>query len=465
MGNITYYPTGVNIYKPEKCWNGYTLYTLPDDGAILMDMHGREVHRWNGIAGFPLKMLPGGRIMASTKELDNGLQDMEDLVQVDWNGNIEWKFNTFDTWPTSDKNTRPVLRQHHDFQREGNPVGYYAGPELLSKTDSGKTLILCHENVNNPKISEKPLLDDTLIEVDWNGNILWKWKAEDHYEEFGFCDEEKQAIYHWPNFEPRLGVGDWFHMNCASYVGPNHWYDEGDLRFHPENIIFGSREGCVLCIISRETGHVVWRLGPDFSKSEALQKIGWIIGQHHVHIIPKGLPGAGNLLLFDNGGAAGYAAPTRQNPTGNKAYQRDYSRVLEINPVTLTVEWQYSAAEAGFFAPIEPFRFYSKLVSSAQRLPNGNTVITEGVDGRIFEVTKAHELVWEYTNPYFTDDRGGSAFRPPKMNMIYRSYRVPYEWVPQLTPPDDLTPILPPDISTFRVPGAPVSRETKAVTV
>ena len=40
--------------------------------------------------------------------------------------------------------------------------------------------------------------------------------------------------------------------------------------------------------------------------SEAERKLGWIIGQHHAHIIPRGLPGEGNLLVFDNGGWAGY---------------------------------------------------------------------------------------------------------------------------------------------------------------
>ena len=49
---------------------------------------------------------------------------------------------------------------------------------------------------------------------------------------------------------------------------------------------------------------------------------------------------------------------------------------------------------------IDASRFYSPFVSSAQRLPNGNTLITEGSDGRIFEVTRNHELVWEYISPY-----------------------------------------------------------------
>jgi len=95
-------------------------------------------------------------------------------------------------------------------------------------------------------------------------------------------------------------------------------------------------------------------------------------------------------------------------------------------------------------------KLYSKHISSAQRLPNGNTLITEGACGRILEVTPAHEIVWEYVSPYYS----------PKMqlNHVYRAYRVPYDWVPQLPRPQEKA-VTPPDIWDFHVPGAaPVSR-------
>ena len=64
--------------------------------------------------------------------------------------------------------------------------------------------------------------------------------------------------------------------------------------------------------------------------------------------------------------------------------------------------------------------FYSPYVSSAQRLPNGNTLICEGDCRRIFEATSDHETVWEYVLPPNIDE-----------NYSYRAYRVPYDWVPQ----------------------------------
>ncbi|MEY4582466.1 MAG: hypothetical protein RL701_7169 [Pseudomonadota bacterium] len=68
----------------------------------------------------------------------------------------------------------------------------------------------------------------------------------------------------------------------------------------------------------------------------------------------------------------------------------------------------------------------------AQRLPNGNTLTTEGSDGRIFEVTVEHELVWEYISPYWRQP-------PLNLNLVYRAYRAPYDWVPQLDAPREVS--------------------------
>ena len=127
-----------------------------------------------------------------------------------------------------------------------------------------------------------------------------------------------------------------------------------------------------------------------------------------------------------------------------------YSRVLQFNPVTLEITWQYTPLEHGCFLFTDASKFYSSYISSAQRLPNGNTLITEGSDGHLLEVTPEHEIVWEYINPYFNN-----MFGKFTNNMIYRAYRVPYEWIPQLAKPDEES-IEPIDVATFRVPGAPV---------
>ncbi|MGL4308469.1 MAG: aryl-sulfate sulfotransferase, partial [Cetobacterium sp.] len=444
MGHPTIYPTGATIYNPKKAWSGYTIFPLKGQGVMLIDMNGGEIRLWEHLKGFPVKLFPGGYVLGSKKERSSkfGMQDYEDVVQLDWDGNEVWRFDKYEFIEDEGSEPRWMARQHHDFQREGNPVGYYV-PGMDPIVHGGKTLILGHKTVRNPKISDKLLLDDVIYEVDENGKIIWEWICNEHFDEFGFSEEAKNVLFRNPNLrsvEPEK-VGDWMHINSMSVLGPNRWYDKGDERFHPDNIIWDGRETNIIAIISKETGKVVWQLGPDYTKKE-FKHLGCIIGQHHAHMIPRGLPGEGNILVFDNGGWAGYGAPNPESKYGEKNARRDYSRVLEIDPVTLEIVWQYTAKEAGFVMPLDASRFYSPFISGAQRLPNGNTLITEGSDGRLIEVTSSYEIVWEYINPYWDKEI-------MNMNMIYRAYRVPYDWVPQLEKPEE-TPIEKIDVSTFR---------------
>jgi hypothetical protein len=230
-----------------------------------------------------------------------------------------------------------------------------------------------------------------------------------------------------------------------SLLGPNRWYDKGDERFHPDNIIWDARESNIAAVTSRKTGKIVWQIGPNYDATPALRRLGWIVGMHHCHMIPRGLPGEGNILIFDNGGWAGYGIPNPGSPKGIKNALRDYSRVIEVDPITLDIVWQYTPAEAGYAMPYDANRFYSPFISSAQRLPNGNTLITEGSGGRILEVTSDHALVWEYISPFWGKQLA--------LNMVYRAYRAPYEWVPQRNKPKEVA-IERLDVTKFYVPGA-----------
>ncbi|HEV2701939.1 MAG TPA: hypothetical protein VGV09_09940, partial [Steroidobacteraceae bacterium] len=99
----------------------------------------------------------------------------------------------------------------------------------------------------------------------------------------------------------------------------------------------------------------------------------------------------------------------------------------------LELVWSYQA----------PGKFYGSNISSAQRLPNDDTLITEGPDGRVFEVTHERKIVWEYINPLFTG--------PQSSNAVYRAYRLPYDWIPQLPHPEEKA-IAAPKPGDFRVP-------------
>ena len=452
------YPTGTTIYEPEKCWNGYTIFQARDAGATLIDMNGNVVNQWQGLYGFPNKIFPGGYVIGSTgiRNPKYGYQDYVDLVQVDWEGNIVWQFHKYERVKDPRQKAVWMARQHHDYQREGNPVGYYV-PGMDPLVDSGNTLILCHKNLKNPKISDKLLLDDAIIEVTWDGKIVWEWLCSDHFDEMGFSEEAKNAMSRNPNIhDVGGGMGDWMHTNSISALGPNKWFDSGDERFHPDNIMWSGRMTNIMAITDKKSGKIVWQVGPDYAATPALRKLGQVIGQHHSHIIPRGLPGEGNILVYDNGGWAGYGAPNPGAPTGILNALRDYSRVVEFDPVTLEVVWKYTPSSAGLVEPMQSNRFYSGLISSAQRLPNGNTLITEGGGGRIFEVTTEHELVWEYISPYYGKKKN--------LNMVYRAYRLPYQWVPQIEKPEEkAVPHL--DNSKFRVPGSLRKKALKVTTI
>jgi hypothetical protein len=429
----TVYPTGTTIFDPDRAWNGFTVLSpLQTQAVLVIDMNGAVVKRWDGFnnsAGGPARVLPGGFVVAASGGRP-GRQESLELVQRNFQGETVWQYSRNEQIDVQGKMVWSA-RQHHDWQRESLPAGYYS-PEAAPAVDGGNTLILAHTNRTQAKVADVALEDDRIIEVSWTGDLRWEWVASDHIDELGFADDARRAIRNAAAVggKGRGGAFDWLHINSATYVGPNRWFDQGDTRFAPNNVIISSREASIIAIVGRD-GSIVWRMGPDFSASRELRAIRQIIGQHHAHLIPKGLPGAGNLLVFDNGGSSGYGFAGPIAPDGRGAFARATSRVLEINPVTLELVWSYTNP-----------RFFSTNISGAQRLSNGNTLITAGAGGRLFEVTPKNEIVWEYMFPLFGANGA---------NAVYRSYRVPYGWIPQLTAPKEQR-VTPPAPGDFRVP-------------
>jgi len=427
------YPTGTTIYDPDRAWNGFTVLSpLAGPAVLVIDMNGNVVKRWEGFndsAGGPARVLPGGFVVAANGARPPHQESLE-LVERDFAGNVVWRFSHGEQITTADGSAVWSARQHHDWQRENFPAGYYS-PENTPAVEGGSTLILAHTDRKQPKVADVQLEDDRLIEVSSNGDIVWEWVASDHIDELGFSPDARKAIKAASAVNAARGSFDWLHVNSATYVGPNRWFDQGDRRFAPNNVIVSSREASLLAIVGRD-GSIVWRLGPDFTESKELRAIRQIIGQHHAHLIPKGLPGAGNLLVFDNGGASGYGFTNPIAPDGRGAFVRPTSRVLEINPVTLELVWSYTNP-----------RFFSTNISSAQRLPNGNTLVAAGAGGRMFEITREGAIVWEYMYPQFSGANSSNA--------VYRAYRVPYGWIPQLMRPREQR-VTPPALGDFRVP-------------
>ena len=429
------FATGTVRYDPSRCWNGYTLIpSLPGQskakGAALYDMNGRLVHAWEGLFGaFDNKLLPGGHILGTTGYMPGYWLDCLDVQQRDWNNAPVWTYHSATSITDLETGRQvPSARQHHDFQREGSPCGYYTpGQEPKLR---GRMLINSTRTRDLPEFSPHPVADTCIMIIDEEGKTLWEWSLFDHWDQLGTETLAKAVHYHCAPQFPGAGYVKATYCNNVNWLGPNKWHDAGDARFHPENIITDIRILNVSFIIDHATGDIVWRLGPDFEYSRELQKIGQVIGQHEVHMIARGLPGEGNILLFDNGGQAGLGRPSPASPTGYYNATRGYSRVLEINPVTLEKAWTFNDLE-NFGGNVEALtianQLFSPYCSGADRLPNGNTLITEMVNGRVLEVTPEGDVAWEFVNP------GGK---------VFRAHRYPYAWCPLLPAPEE-RPVVP----------------------
>ncbi len=417
------YPVGTVKYDPSKAYNSYVLMSS-EKTVKLVDRNGNLMKEWDVHDGAsqPVKAYPGGYVVSSIYPwLPTGFQDNNTVAVLDFDGNIVRKFSRnvkvdpYKGAPADSKGETWSSRQHHDFQFEGSSVGYYA-PGEKPRLD-GKMLVLTHDNSKHPAINQNVLLDDAILIVDKDENILWKWNASDHFEELGYtkaavAKTRERALGRRPLAHQGI---DWLHINCASWLGPNKWYDAGDERFHPDNIICDSRNTSHMFIIDHKTGKIVWQVAPPFVGEDG--QLGEFAGIHGTHMIPKGLPGEGNILVFDNGGSMSDNMYVEHN--------RAWSRVVEFNPVTKKKVWEYSAAAMGIPEMMADNVLLSQFISIAQRLPNGNTLITEGSSARLIEVTPQREIVWEYISPY-----------DPK---TYRAYAVPYEYFPQLKKPREVS--------------------------
>jgi hypothetical protein len=236
----------------------------------------------------------------------------------------------------------------------------------FARLPNGNTLILVWEplpdgfteRVKGGQQSESDpvnMLADVILEVAPNGDIVDRWNSWEH------LDPEEDAIC---AIEHRK---EWGHCNSINLT------PDGDL-------LVSFRRIDTIGILDKQTGDFKWKWGR-----------GTLSHQHHATYLDNG-----NVLVFDNG-------CHRQGPA--------YSRALEVSPATNEIVWEYTGDPA--------LSFFSFMISGAERLPNGNTLICEGAKGRFIEVTPNKEIVWEYVNPNFAPN--------PRMgdhvNFVFRAHR------------------------------------------
>jgi hypothetical protein len=215
---------------------------------------------------------------------------------------------------------------------------------------------------------------DNVLVVDDSGELIWTWESHLHLGDDLLGEAFK--------------ANDLTHFNSVQSIPDNPRARAGDTRFDPGNLLVSSRHLSTVYLVDRPSGEVTWR----YSKG-----LDW---QHEAVLLGDDVPGAGNVMLFNNR----YHSADRQ------------SEVLEIDPSTDEVVWRYTDE-----------RFFSDTAGVAQKLPNGNVVITSSRGGRIFEVVPTGEIVWQWTPP----------FNP------MRSQRYPADFCPQLAalPPMQTTAV------------------------
>ncbi len=385
--SILEWPVGVTVYKPEKCFNGYTLFCPFGSPMIyLIDMEGRVVHIWFARGDdrslkttYHAKYVGGGHIIYAS----------DWLTEVDWLGKVVWYYRPeggesdphggagLVAWDPNYK----IKGAHHDFQR----------------LENGNTLILANEEIKEPAISDHLLASDYFIEVTPKGKLVWIWHSHEHFDEFGFSKETRDIIRKEPGIHLPTALGDYLHTNTVEVL-PDTPLGKKDKRFRKGNILSSQRNTNTIYIIGRDTGKVVWQWGR-----------GELIGQHHPNMLSNG-----NILIYDNGGVGGYPREGRF-----------YTRLVEVNPISEKIIWEY------VYDPLEYYynKFFSYKWGSVQRLPNGNTLSLDAHKGRLFEITPDGEIVWEYINPHKTQRRQEGEIRIE--SGIYRCYRISYDEVPE----------------------------------
>lgn len=362
MGWSAYRKTGLTYHNPHKSYNGFTLLSPPGTAsALLINMDGQVVQRWrfdDFRPGFG-KLLPSGNLMVTGSDpelLKRARAADEETLTADLTLRLRRLGGGYTMLREYDFDgnllwsyDNPAI--HHDFhvRQNGNilfPEWVLLPEEIASAVRGG---------MRSRRKKQPPMLGDDIIEIDQTGNVV--------------------ARHHtWQYFHPRRDPiqplenrGEWTHVNGLDQD------EEG-------RILISARSNSRMAILDPGSQSLVWKLTePEISM------------QHNPTFVP-----GGNVQVFDNGMSRPDDLP--------------YSRVIEVDPKTSKVVWQYKGNP--------PQQFFSGHISSAQRLAMGNVLICEGTSGRLFEVTRNSEVVWEWISPFVDGSDDG------RLSVaIYRAYR------------------------------------------
>jgi hypothetical protein len=385
-------------------FDGYTLFApMRATTTYLINNGGEVVHTWASdyrprMSAF---LLENGNLVRTAQLGGNPTFDAGGaggrVEEIDWDGTIVWDFEY----------SSSLHLLHHDI--EPLPNG-----NVLMIAWEWKSAAEAIAAGRNPGLVTDELWPDHIIEVEptgaSGGNIVWEWHVWDHLiQDYDSTKENYGIVADHPglidiNFSERV---DWNHINSVDY---NQGFDQIILSVHAFSEIWvidhsttteeaaghaGGNSGKGGDILYRWGNPQAYRAG-----GEADRKF---FRQHDAGWIESGLPGEGNILVFNNG-------PGR--PGG------DYSSVDEFVPPVDSNGTYYLAPDSAYgpenqiwtYTAENPGDFFALNLGGAQRLPDGNTLICDGPHGIFFEVTPEGDIVWEYVN-LFPNPNGNNTFR------------------------------------------------------
>ena len=377
---------GLVINEPESA-QGYMIFRNswgPD--VYLIDHLGREVHTWNPDRNIGLaKLLATGNLMVRL-----GRGDSVAIAEIDRSGFVVWEYQLLAGF------------FHHDFVPlpNGNVL------LLVEATKTPEEAIAA--GADPAFISPEGLEYDYLVEIkpigSNGGEVVWEWSMWDHLIQDHDPDRENYgAVAEHPE---RIDIN--FILNRlynSEYRPPYDWTHSNAIDYNPalDQIMLSPRHYSELWVIDHSTtteeaagekGDLLYRWGNPRAYRAGTVSDQQLFWAHDTHWIAPGLPGEGNILVFNNGDEF-------------QGYQRWYSSVDEIIP-PLIDGGVYSRGPGTAFGPAQPawtytaenpVDFYARYISGAQRLPNGNTLILDGPQGTAFQVTPDGTTVWKYISP------------------------------------------------------------------
>ena len=337
---------GVSI-NDARAHNGVTLYTSGHEpAAYLISMEGEVLHKWQR----PFSQIWNESAAVKRPQPDSHVYMRKAIPDTDGNllaiyegaGDTPYGYGMVKLDKDSNVIWSYLQSTHHDFD---------VAPD-------GRIFVLTHEIIDEPSPElehlRTPRLDDFLVILSPAGEELEKIPLLHAVEDSDY----RQLLWEISSF----ALADPLHTNSVHVIT-----EEEAQRFtfgRPGQLLVSFREPSAIGVVDPDDQKLVWAAK------------GYWTGQHDPHILENG-----NILLFDNRG-------NFRKPEGR-------SRVIEFNPETMQLVWQYTGTAD---SPLE-----SDIRSYSQRLRNGNTLITESNGGRILEVTSDGDIVWEFTNPV----RGG----------------------------------------------------------